>query len=494
MVPSIQQIIATINPDLYYKVSDDKGEAKRELKEFKELIQKQGFQKAAEQAKAKPDAEYTLGYDSSSETLEPIYFFIIDLMNDFALESEKLVDNFSSSPGSGHFAELGQRATVMQQQASKIMGDVGIVMRGVLNIIYDLREFRIRLEHYDNVKLKDEGKNQAALLSLKQIWIDKVDFLKGNTSIKAMALGGQAGYQTLIDAFMVVKDEKDVKKLDLNKRVRRILLPRISEFRMWLEQSERELRKRYELEKTYLRGQVNNLKLYARWAKPYLKAAQQLEGKEVGREPAMVKAFNTILLQLTLLGKLRVKPKEAAIAGDLPIDFQKLKTRRDYYTCVLVDFNFRGIPRKIGQQPHYVFGGKAEVRFSAYALNEDELKKLDEELDKSDFGDVMALIEGTTTESLGHLQEEIDFFLEEVKEEEQEKSQDQSNPFKALVGGYDKKPEKPALKEKPRQILVRPDNFIEREHLRRFALEKAEETAFKLFDVYKKAHGMPSYT
>ena len=39
-----------------------------------------------------------------------------------------------------------------------------------------------------------------------------VDINKGNSSIKAMALG-QAGFQTLIDAFLASKDEKDVNKL-----------------------------------------------------------------------------------------------------------------------------------------------------------------------------------------------------------------------------------------------------------------------------------------
>ena len=41
--------------------------------------------------------------------------------------------------------------------------------------------------------------------------MDKVDIAKGNSSIKAMALG-QAGFQTLMDAFLFVKDEKDVDK------------------------------------------------------------------------------------------------------------------------------------------------------------------------------------------------------------------------------------------------------------------------------------------
>ncbi|VVB83815.1 Uncharacterised protein [uncultured archaeon] len=56
------------------------------------------------QKKKAPEASHTIVYDSSSETLEPIYFFIIDLLKDMGMAPQKLVDNFSSTPGSGHFA------------------------------------------------------------------------------------------------------------------------------------------------------------------------------------------------------------------------------------------------------------------------------------------------------------------------------------------------------------------------------------------------------
>jgi hypothetical protein len=192
-------------------------------------------------------ASHSLVYDSAVETLEPVYFFILDLMNDMGLNAEKLIDNFSSSPGSGHFAELGQRATIMQNQATKVLGDINVVLRSVLNIIYDLKEFRVRLQSYDDLKSKDKD---GAILSLKQIWMDKVDIQKGNSSIKAMALG-QSGFATLIDAFLAAKDEKDAQRLDLNDRVKRILQQRIREFNTSRELSKSELQKRFNIEKFF---------------------------------------------------------------------------------------------------------------------------------------------------------------------------------------------------------------------------------------------------
>jgi hypothetical protein len=451
--------------------------------------------------KGKADSMNTLVYDSTSETLEPIYFWILDLMNDQGLAPEKLIDNFTSTPGSGHFSELGTRATRMQDEAMKIFGTLNTVLRSVLNLIYDLKEFRTRLSHYKKLKSKKKDDRDAARLSLKQVWMDKVDIAKGNSSIKAMALG-QAGFQTLIDAFLVAKDEDDVKKLDLNDRVKRILKPRVQEFNFWLKQSEAELSKRYQLEKTYLKSQVNSLKLYSRWLKPYLQIAMQLEMESPGRNPNLVNTFNTIVLGLTLLGKSEIDPKEAAVHGNLPIEFKEMKVKRKYYQCALVDFTFRGLPQRVNQQSHYVFGGRVEVTFRSYGLNEDELKKLNEELDKSDIGDVLSIIEGASESSMDELKEEIDFFLDDkdIGISGEEKKSDESNPFMALIGGYnkssggDQKKSGKSTGDKSKMIIVRPDSWIEKTHLRSYAAKMAADSSFNLFDLYKKAHGMATYT
>ena len=159
--------------------------------------------------------------------------------------------------------------------------------------------------------------------------------------------------------------------------------------------------------------------------------------------------------------------------GELPLGFKKLKLKRDYYSCVLVDFNFRAIPKQ------GVFVGKSEITFRAYALNEDELKKLDEEIDKSDIGDALSLIEGSTTESLEQIQADIDTFLNEPDEEEK-KSGDQSNPFKALIGGYNKKEKKSEEKEKKEKEKIgdkpiKQDSWKEKNHFRKLMAEEAKE-------------------
>jgi hypothetical protein len=446
-------------------------------------------------------SEHKITYNSSTETLEPIYFWILDFMNDmFGGDIEKLIDNFASSPGSGHFSELQGKASQMQQEASRVLGTVSTMLRGVINLLYDLKEFKIRLSHYDQAKSKDKLKAEAGILALKQIWMDKVDIQRSAGSINAMA-SGNLQFVTLRDAFMMVKSEKDVDNLDLNDRVKRVLKPRIQEFNEWRKRSEEELRRRFEIEKTYLKSQVDGLKLNARWAKPYLKAAQQLatDPSLVGK-PELVNVFNTVLLRLSIMGKKGLNLEQEIIDKNLPRDFKKLRGLRKYYSIVVVDFNFRGIPSRAGQQAHYVFGGKADVTFKSYSLNEDELMLLKEKLSESDLDDSLKLVQGMTDDSLLQLKLDIEEFSDEAKEEKT-KSED-TNPFSALFS-FAKRGNKIEIKEKNmkkqeeklkqlKQKGVKGDRYAEK-YMRNLAEANAINSCFTVFDIYKKAHGMASF-
>lgn len=446
--------------------------------------------------KNKPIMEFELTYDSPSETLEPVYFWVVDMMNNlFSGKVEKLIDNFSSSPGGGHFAEIGQRKTILQKNVTETMGTINVVIKSIVNIIYDLKDFEIRLSHYDDAKSNDKNKKEAGLLALKQIWMDNVDIKRGAGSINALA-SGNLQFVTLRDAFMIANSVEDVKNLDLNDRVKRILEPRIEEFLKWKELSEVELRKRFNIEKNYLKSQVNMLQLYSRWVKPYLKAASQLEMKDTGRNPAVVTAFNTLWLELTLFGKRKLEFEEAVISKDIPKGVKKPK--REYFSCVLVDFLFRGIPQKVGQ--HYVFGGRANVSFRAYALNNEELDLLEQELKKSDIEDIFRLMEGGTTESLDEMKKDIDYFLNkediEEKEKEEKKSND-ANPFSALFSFRKSRKEEEEKKEKDKKKEIKieeikKDSYVEG-IIRKIASDSASESCFNVYDVYKKAHGMASH-
>ncbi len=435
-----------------------------------------------------PVQEHTLVYDSSSETLEPVYFWILDFMNNmFEGKVEKLVDNFSSSPGSGHFSELSQKKSILQENVMKSLGAINQTIKSIVNLVYDLKDFEIRLKHYDNANLNDKNTKEAGILALKQIWMDNVDIKRGVGSINQMT-AGNLQFVTLRDAFMAANSVEEVEKLDLNDRVKRILKPRIAEFFQWKKLSEEELKRRFNIEKNYLKSQVNTLQLYSRWIKPYLKSAAALEMSEkAGRSPELVTIFNTLILELALMGKKEIDVQEEISTATLPRGISIPK--RNYYSIVIVDFHFRGLPNRAGQ--HYTFGGRSNVVFKAYALNNEELKFFEQELKKSEVGEVMKLIEGSTTESLDELKKDIDYFLKDEKKEKKEVVD--VNPFSALFSIFRKKEEK--KEDEDKEIIlkkIKKDSYSEG-LVRKLAEEQASENCFNIFDVYKKAHGMASH-
>ena len=500
MAVDVKNLIAAINPDVFCN--------KKLIGQVKKIVKEEGYLKAAEVAELResgymdivhtqmttnvfslpgfkePIEQHILVYDAFAQNLEPIYFWILDFVNEIYGKSEKVIDNFISSPGSGHFAEMQNRATSMQREASSMLQTAGLLIKSILQLVYDLKEFKIVLAPYDDLKSRNKKIKDVALLSLKQRWMDNVDIKRGAGSIAGMAQ--QLDFVTLRDGFLVADSLDDVEKLDLNDRVKRILKQRVNEFNRWIKESEDQLRKRYELEKISLRSQINTVKLHARWAKPYLKAARQLE-QRASSNAGLVTAFNTSLFELVLLAEGKYDFHKDIDSGDLPKAFENMKFRK-YSPIAIIEFKFRSVPDKHTQRGDYGFRGRAEVKFTSFALNEDELKILKEQVEKDDFGDVFEMIQGATDQSLDQIQDDIDEFLGDNGKKKEEKESQDVNPFSALFSFLRRKKNE----EKDLSKVIPKDTSNEKV-LRSQALLVARWSCRTLYDTYKKAHEMPAF-
>lgn len=455
MALNIHNLVAAIRPEIYCDPSV--------RKEVEEIVAKKGYVEASLKAKPiesqfldpedtyymraidakglkNPVEKHTITYDAPGENLEPVYFWILDYLQANKYKNvEKLVDSFISSAGSGHFSEMGMKATKMQEEAMKMLGSANTVIKSILNIIYDLKEFRIRLSKYKEAKSKDPKKRSEGILSLKQIWMDTVDMKRGNGSINGLAQ--QLNFVTIRDAFMAARHTDDIRELDLNERVKRILEARVAEFYQWMEKSEEELLKRYKIEKIYLKSQVSSLQLYARWMKPYLAAAKALEQRGKGTAD-IVTAFNTTIFELSILAEGEYEVEKDIAMGDLPKVFAGKNKEPGYKPVIIIEYKFRTIPGRV-QQQSYTFRGRIDATFTSYALNKDELKILKDEIAKDDINELAGMVTGSPEESLSVIKDEVDDFLnedeKEKKEEEKEetkKKDDDSNPFTALLEAF----------------------------------------------------------
>ena len=446
------------------------------------------------------ESGYRIVYDSFSEGLEPIYFWVLDWMRDtywgLGADVEKTIDQFEAAAGSGFFGDLGTRGSIMQDRAMKLLGTINTVTRSVINILYDLKEFDQRLQLYKD--LKDDDKKENARLSLKQFWMDKVDVQRGRGSINMMAQ--QLQFVTLRDAFMAAENEKlelNGRVMDLNERVKRILGPRMADYLTWERLSGKELERRYKIERNYLKSQIESLKLYGQWAKPYFQAAKRLNS-EVSRSPDLVTTFNTLQVQASLLGT---------------------KKQGDFFMAVEATFDFRTIPHTMRQSQagvHYTQGGRVDMQFRGFALNADEKKaveeyELHEAFEMANLGDdiikeveesLKDYFEGEDKEfedpreRLGFLQEfvetiddkklrknvvkDIEKLKDKIKKEDKAKS---PGPLQALGENFKGVPE--FIKKISKNTVER----VEGED-RSDVAKSSNQSAYAVYLVYKKAHGM----
>ena len=246
---------------------------------------------------------------------------------------------------------------------------------------------------------------------------------------------------------------------------------------------------RIETVRTRVSGQLALAKLHARWLKPYLKSAFQLEPRTQGH-PALVSGFNTALLEVVWLVEAQYDPREDVSQGHLPKGIVRLK-HRDYFSTLVVELRFRGIPERL-KQGGYVYRGRSEFTLTSYALNEDELRALKAGVEQDDLGDLFKATVGLTDESVAQLQRELEK-LESVESMTGQGSKANSpadedvNPFSALLSllRWD---DNDAAKGEAGQV-VRPDSEIEKV-LRNQALFQARRSCRLLYDRFKKRLNM----
>ncbi len=457
----------------------------------------------------KPVSSHMLQFDSQQNQLEPIYYWILDFMAQVGRGNpDKLIDNFMASPGSGQFSEMSMKATKMQEEGMKILGGMNQIVKSVLNLIYDLKEFELRLANYDDYNSEDKQKKEEGILALKQIWLDNVDMKKGRGAIHQMA-SAEMGFSTLREAFMMADgpegarkmNEEDIKKGGsglINDSVMRILIPRLAEFDKWAEYSEKELRKRFSIEKNYLKSQVETVKLYSQWMKPYLENAEKLRQQGFEKDAALVNSFSTTMFELQLFHKKPVSADDERFKGYNP--------RREYFEIIMVTLKYRGhVSQRVTQKGDYGFGmgGVVDIWFDSYALNEEELAAAQKLLEKDDLAESMEFSMDVAGDALKEMQEDLDYFLKSAEEREaadakkkkaegKDKESQDINPFAALFGLFGKKKEE--KKDKPEFVEVeniKKDNFVEKT-MRGAAMDGSAGILYTIYDIYKKAHRMAS--
>ncbi len=475
---------------------------------------------------------HDLIYDAFGEAMEPTYYWILDFMRGaMGYTVEKTSDLFAASEASGYFGEMGQRRTALETrvagggQAAGLFGTINMIIKSIINLLYDLKTFDLRLKHYDDIKAKDPLVKKSAFEALKGIWLNEVDKTKGNAAIDVLAQ--QLNFITLRDSFMIVpvqdwfmpdadskkisdvkeKTVKYVEKMDLTDVVKRILAPRVKEFIDWVYLSEKELRMRRNVEKSYLKAQDSALRAYTKWARPYLIATQKLmpaeymelleEHKELGIGPeAIPTPFHAMWFYLELLGSkaadIELTRPGVGVYKKLS---EELKDKRNQPLSIMnIRFAFRGSPQTTrGARGEIITinTGRLFIRFSGYVMQKKHLELL---LKRQD-AEVMKFIDVMTTETLEAMADDLKKYLEEEKPTEEKVKTAFELPLSAFikpifgsVGKFNKQAQD-IFKKMPKLGLESGEAWkIAR--MRLIATEKAKKDSYNIFEKYRKANKM----
>jgi len=512
--------------DKIKELKNDKEVDQDKLKDFETNVKKK-LHNNPNIIKGDQTAEYTLGYETFQSSLEPVYYWIYDALKGptFGLKYDlvaKTRDEFAAAEASAFYGELGRRRTELEKRASELMGTINMVVKSILNLIYDLKEFELRLDEYKKLHSDEEAVSNGADYALKTIWLTEVDSKKGPGSINSLVQN--LNYVMLRDAFFSIhmpvgeadKVEKDVlnkiqKELDVPDMIKRILQGRVKEYLKWRELSEKELDKRYKIERTYLKAQVNSLKLYTKWARPYMIATQKLLPAELAAEDMgeLPTTFNTMLTFLDLFAKKKVKIAQKPGSSDvIKVEkYTKLKKVKDeekeeekdndVYSVLEVKFVYRVLPGGQTQEGYRGHLGNVDVKIVGYEMQQKDLDNL--EIARQN--EVISLVDEVTKDTLDALEDDIKRFLgdEDKGEKKETKSRkhlgrqidDTINITKKHFGD---------IKEQVQKISnvvnslsnwnAEQQTEWNTQRLRKLAKEKSKKDAYMLIYLYKKLHSM----
>ena len=434
-------------------------------------------------------SKYYIRYDSFMQSLEPLYFWTLDFVKKLGYNVEKVNESMAASVTSAFFGEMSARRMQLEKRGMEILGTINVIIKSIINLLYDLKELDRRLKVCDDFHSNDKSKAEAADYALKRIWMDEVDINKGNASIAVMST--KLEFVTLRDALMAAKKPDDIENMDLNKRVKRIAESRLEEYLHWRDAYEKDLRQRKKIELSYLKSQVDSLKLYARWAGPYLKAAQMIGFKDIKRKsPELIQAFDQSMINLTIRGyktafyyqakltpeglpiKIKVPPQ---LKGKKRDNWIRLNMGPKAYAVIEVNFDYKTKPVNVGYpgKGMYRFSGVCDIYFNGYAFSEEDFKELNHLEDE----EALKFIEGLATESLGTLREDLEKYLNEFEGKEvkiEEKKEIKTKPKKEV--------------KNRRRILTGKEKIAYD-----LAKTKAAEDIYTVFDIFKVAHGLNSF-
>ncbi len=445
---------------------------------------------------------YRLHLENTQKGIESYYFAILGLLKGigkdiytsrFSLSFEnilKIGDVYRASESSAFWGSLEQRKGLQQEKASQYLRGISEMVKGLFQIIRELRIIDERLGYYEKSKKGDENDQDSAEISLKGIWVDLVEGgAKSPASVYGLAR--EVGFITLPDLFFKIraKNADDVDKAvnrieGINRKVKEVLSRKLFQYYQWKDKTEKELsdRKRFLLK--YMRQHYHIIKEYILWVKPYLQNIRKLNLQGTTQDPDVVMAFETSKTELELIAYTKRDYKvdktyepEETFKGEFKKFFPVIRVKFSSVAIPQISFQEEG-------QRGAIHMGSTEIIIDAFVATQEQINEYVESKATEDLellASVNSAMDSMMDEIKKYLKEAGETFKDEETKKDEAKAEGILSPFKNVLDGI-------------KDIAASFGIIKEKEGFRKDEAKAAENIvkfkAFILWDVFKKLNGM----
>lgn len=445
-----------------------------------------------------------ISLDNMGDSIEKHYYMVQKFFSkhpssSFGVPAEellKLKDVFDASVSSSFHGQIGTKISALQQQISGYLTQVGQLSKSLFPMVREIRLMDERMAMYERSFTKKQGNSEAKQneIALKSTWIEVVEQgMQNPNSVYSMAT--KLGFVTLPDLFFGVsphgetpqEQQKNLtkeidaleKSQEFNKKVRDVLTKKLVQYYTWKEKTYYEMKHTYQFRIKNLKQHYNVIHLYVSWLKPYMTSLKALQMKGDITSTDIISSFETSKLELELL--------------------VILKKGKKYRSCVLVRFTMVTRPELSYTQSggrQVLHAGQIDVSIEPYVATQEDINYYKKYTEKEHFkyysgtdvdmvGDIDAMLKSLGTDVEEYLREAETGQRKEKKKEKKEEEPGYLDPFKGLWDSF--KMFKP---EKSEGISKTEEREIEKE--KKDMEASASNTAWVIYDVFKKSNGMMS--
>jgi len=362
-----------------------------------------------------PARRFRLVLEYPNFNIEQTYYWFLRYFNEtWGFEKmEKVLDTNASSVASSTFGNLQTRLGAQQNQASQYLKGVSEMVKGLFQIVRELRIIDERLQYYFDSDGDPKGIPQSALSSeivLKGLWIDQVEGGAKNPG-SVYGLAQTIGFTILPDLFFRVRIknranlEKEVEALKFNEKVKEVLKRKLRQYYEWKWRTKKELAVRRDFEIKYLKQHYDTIKLYMEWVKPYLRNVRRLQLYERNMNRAeIINAFESQIIELETLF-IRDDFGSAGKSGHA-----KAVLSMHIFFRVKPELSFHSYEY---QHKGPIYAGMADITLRAYAWSKKDIEKYKKYRQDDDL-ELISSIDKSVSSAMDALGDELKRYLKEA--------------------------------------------------------------------------------